>query len=230
MSHKRSKNDEDMPLKRDGHMREDNGISHGKLDLTEFSAEEKVRSALIRTQEKMNDVGEIRLLIDQDPAYKIAREKAVEYLSYRPRSSGKVREKLISKEHDATMATQVVADLVRDGYIDDYKIAIQLIKERSGQKAESYRLLYQRLLVAGIPKDTATKAVAEAKEETAEILLLAAFLKHKFRKQLLRLRDETIAFEEVQDIRIKIIKTAERRGFSITDVRSLLRRWFPDML
>ncbi len=190
------------------------------------STEERVKDALSQVREVLKQPSEISSILNPDPDYTRGRELAIAYLSYRPRSSGKVRDKIIAKGIDRHTADEVIRSLIRDGYIDDKKVAAALLRERRGRKAESYRIAIQRLMTNGVPKDIAVEVIGQIAEEMPEIKLLADYLKTKFRKELIYLRDGNPSLEEVKALQIKLIRASEQRGFLYSDAQKLLSAWF----
>lgn len=189
------------------------------------SANERVKDALNKVQASLESAGAVSELIRQDPEYRRARELAIVYLSYGPKSSGKVRDKLIDKQVDPEMAQQVTSTLIRDAYIDDRRIARQLLSERRTKKAEGYRKAEQRLISNGIPRYIAVEIIEEEREAYPEINLLAAFLKSKFKKELRWLRDLDSDTEEAETMRIRMIRAAQGRGFNHSDCFRLFALW-----
>lgn len=189
------------------------------------SQDERVRDALAQVKASLEMGGSVSDLLNQDPEERRAREMGIAYLSYRPRSSGKVRDKLIEKGIEPEVAKRVVNGLACDGYLDDRKIAAALLSERRSRKAEGYRKAEQRLLANGVPRYVAADAIERARTEFPEIKLLAVFLKSKFRKELLILRDQTVDREIAEAIRHKMLRSAQNRGFSIADCYRLFALW-----
>lgn len=189
------------------------------------SVDERVKDALSQVQAELEAGTSISDMMNQDPEERRARELGIAYLSYRPRSSGQVRDKLVEKGIDAQVAKRVVTHLIRDGYIDDRKIAYQLLRERRSRKAEGYRKAEQRLIAFGIPRYVAEDAIERAKLEFPEIQLLAIFLKSKFRRELRSLRDSAVDAETAEQIRTKMLRSAQNRGFMISDCFKLFNIW-----
>lgn len=190
------------------------------------SADERVKDALSLVQEALSEPSAISNLLNVDPEYRRGRELAIAYLSYRPRSSGKVRDKLLTKQIEPDIADDVISGLVRDAYLDDHKVAFALLRERRGRKAEAYRIALQRLIAGGIPKRVALEAIEKAKSETSELTLLAGFLKAKFRKDLLYMRDGSPSLDEMKAVQTKLLKAAQQRGFLYSDAQKLIDTWF----
>lgn len=192
------------------------------------SSDERVKDALSQVEEALRKPSLIGELLTEDPEYRRGRELAIAYLSYRPRSSGKVRTKLAEKNLEPEVIEQVLRSLIEDGYLDDKLVAEALLRERRGRKAEGYQRAWQRLIAAGIPVWQAAESVAKMEEDVPELHLLAGFLKSKYRKELLRLRDGSPSREERRDLENRLMRAAEGRGFRYSDVSRLLRTWFED--
>ena len=113
-----------------------------------------------------------------------ARSLAVSYIGISHKSSGRVRDYLIRKEVAEDISDNVVSSLVKDGYIEDWRIARNLISSRNGRKAEGRRALQQRLYNAGISKEAVIAACDIMPEDNVSILeLFDAKLMPDLRKQ-----------------------------------------------
>ncbi len=88
-----------------------------------------------------------------DETFRDARALAISHIGISQKSSGRVRDYLSRKGIQEETADSVVRSLISDGYIDDLRIARNLIKSRSGRKAEGRRALEQRLYHAGISRE-----------------------------------------------------------------------------
>lgn len=78
------------------------------------------------------------------------RYSAISYIGIAHKSTGQVRSYLKRKGHEGAGVESVIQDLVRDGYVDDVRVARAMIRQRTGSKAEAKRMLRRRLLAAGI--------------------------------------------------------------------------------
>ncbi len=199
---------------------DDNGILNP-------SPKERVQDALFHVKKALNETSIIDEIVNIDPEVRRAREAAIAYLSYGPKSSGKVRDKLLQKGFDKDLSWQTTRDLVREGYIDDSAVAKKYLSERTGSKAEGYKLAKKRLIAFGIPTDIAEDTVIHAAKEVPEILLLAQYLRARYKKELILLRDgdKELDREHLHKVKAKLFRAAERKGFSYHDAKSLFEQW-----
>ena len=110
--------------------------------------------------------------------YTAARAIAISYIGISQKTSGRVRDKLLSKEVKRDIAEEVVSVLIQDGYIDDLRVAKSIIRQRVDGTAESIKKLTMRLLSVGISRESAYEAVEfmVPDEETIEQLIAARIL------------------------------------------------------
>jgi len=121
-------------------------------------------------------------LIDSVPE---ARSLAISYIGISHKSSGRVSDYLSRKDVSGEIAGYVVSALIEDGYIDDMRIARSLIQSRRGRKAEGRRALQQRMLQAGISRETVDSAYEVMPEDSVSILeLFEERLMPDLRKQI----------------------------------------------
>lgn len=109
---------------------DDNGILNP-------SPKERVQDALFHVKKALNETSIIDEIVNIDPEVRRAREAAIAYLSYGPKSSGKVRDKLLQKGFDKDLSWQTTRDLVREGYIDDSAVAKNTLVSARDQKLKA---------------------------------------------------------------------------------------------
>ncbi len=98
---------------------------------------------------------------DRDIKLLNARSDAVAFISSGRRSSGKVRNKLLSKGYSHEIVSQVIEELISERRIDDEAYALSYIKSRTGSRVMSASALRSRLILSGVPYDTAVRMVEE---------------------------------------------------------------------
>ena len=135
-----------------------------------------------------------------------AYDRALNYLSYRPRSTREVSIYLKRKGFDEETIELVVERLTRAGLLDDPGFATYWVADRSQFSPRGSRALRQELRLKGIERDT-VEAALEGNDEVA--LAVAAG-----RKKLRLLHNL-----EEQDFRSRMRGFLLRRGFSESDTR-----------
>ncbi len=143
---------------------------------------------------------EITLLQAQDQISK-AIERAVRFLSYRPRSVAEVRRNLTEKQIPETVIDAAVERLSNLGYLDDQAFATYWVENRNTFKPLSERALRYELRQKGVGRADIDAAVAHLDED--ETALRAA------QTQIHRLRGKT-----EEQFRNKISAFLQRRGFA----------------
>jgi regulatory protein len=150
---------------------------------------------------------EIAMLQAQGEVSK-AVERAVRFLSYRPRSIAEVRRNLAEKQTPAAVIDAAVERLNSLGYLDDRAFAAFWVENRSTFKPLSQRALRYELRQKGVARADIDAALAHLDEE--ETALQAA------RTQIRRLRRRT------QDqFRAKMSAFLQRRGFGYSVIESV---------
>lgn len=115
-------------------------------------------------------------------------------------SSGKIRDYLINKGFTANTAAIAVEELISRKYIDDRRAGRKVLLLRTGTKQESKKGIYNRLLSAGIASDIARDLTNSL--DSDDITCKELFASHG------------IDSDSSEEEKIKMIKTALRRGYS----------------
>ncbi|MGN6359145.1 MAG: RecX family transcriptional regulator [Thermomicrobiales bacterium] len=129
-------------------------------------------------------------------------DKALAFLTVRPRSIREVRDRLAKKDIPPSVIDAVIARLAGWGYIGDEGFARYWIENRGSNQPRGKRLLRQELWQKGVARETEDQALADtALDEDADALALA-------RKRLPQLR----ALDE-PSLRRRIGAYLLRRGY-----------------
>ncbi len=99
--------------------------------------------------------GEVR-----DHAYLRAKEAALRFLAYRPRSESEVRQRL-SRRHGSQAIDQVITTLRQQGYLHDASFARQWRNQRERQRPRGQRALRQELLRLGVSAEVVKEALED---------------------------------------------------------------------
>jgi regulatory protein len=97
----------------------------------------------------------------------VALQKALNFLSYRPRSEKEVRQNLkIKHDIDEGIIDQIIERLKRGGLVDDENFAELWVENRSEFRPRGSHALRMELRQKGISEQTISDALAEIDEET----------------------------------------------------------------
>jgi regulatory protein len=148
-----------------------------------------------------------------------ASNKALRYLSYRPRSKQEVRDKLLKEGYSPGLVTAVLARLESINYINDANFARQWIESRLRSKPCGRWLLQQELSAKGIDSaltETLLSAVLDRDQE----LELA--------RDALRKKIPGLAGTVPDQSKPKLGQFLQRRGFAYPIIRQVLSETLGD--
>jgi regulatory protein len=92
--------------------------------------------------------------MDEEKDFQRAKELAINYISYRPRSSNEVKSHLIHKGYPLPMAYRVVDYLTQAHYLDDSEFAQKWYLSRLQKGGYGPFLIRNELMTKGIPSET----------------------------------------------------------------------------
>jgi len=147
---------------------------------------------------------------------KKAKERAINFLSYRDRSEKEMRTKLKQVGFEEKIIDLVVEDLKRLKLIDDEKFALTFARNKLITRPMGEYLIKQELVQKGISKDLIEQTIEEIYEKKDQ-LNIALELAHK-RKKLVTNLDELKAKKRVSDFLL-------RRGFNWGIVSQVIEQW-----
>jgi len=111
----------------------------------------------------------IKELQGQD-SVEVALQRALNYLSYRPRSEKEVRQNLkIKHEVPTGIIDQIIERLERGGLVDDQKFAELWVENRSEFRPRGSHALRMELRQKGIEEDTIAEVLEEIDEQNLAI-------------------------------------------------------------
>lgn len=102
--------------------------------------------------------------LQQQSTIEAVKEKALSFLSYRPRSSAEVIQNLTAKQIEPNIIEQVVAWLTQNGALDDMAFARYWVDQRETFKPRSSWALRQELRQKGVDQSVIDEAVSEIDE------------------------------------------------------------------
>ena len=91
--------------------------------------------------------------MDEERDFQRAKELAINYISYRPRSSKEVKSHLIQKGYSFHLVAQVVNYLMEYNYLNDQEFARKWYLSRLNKGGYGPLLIYKELITKGISPD-----------------------------------------------------------------------------
>lgn len=169
-----------------------------------FSEGELLNSGL-RTGLEFDEAGlaELKDRAVQDKAY----DRALNRISYRPRSEWEIRDYLKRKDTPEEVVDTIVARLKKHKYLDDQDFARRWVANRRLLKSTSKHRLSQELRQKRVADDIIQQVLSD--DETDEQQVLRELIERK-RKQL-----------KYQD-NLKLMQYLSRQGFSYDDIKSVI--------
>lgn len=147
---------------------------------------------------------------DSDPKKLLERyERQCARMEY---CSGDVRRKALKAlGGDAEVADQIVASLVKDGFIDDRRYAGAFVREKSSLQGWGEAKLRYMLAAKGIPREVIADALTEIDPEKASAKL----------EKLLQAKARTLEGDPA--FRLKLLKFGLSRGYDYDTVDAAIR-------
>lgn len=158
----------------------------------------RIVAAWLKTGQELSDEKIAELKAQDD--VEIALQRALNFLSYRPRSEKEVRQNLKKHKYHEGVIDEIIERLKRGGLVNDESFAGLWVENRSEFRPRGARMLRSELHQKGIPDDVISGAVADLDETS--LAIKAA------RKKARRYRDL-----EWDDFRKKMYGFLARRGF-----------------
>lgn len=172
-----------------------------------------IEAARLRVGQVLSDE-DIARLRQRDTAERAA-ERALDLLSYRPRSEAEIRERL-AERYDAETAGEVLERLRRSGLVDDREFARYWVQNRFQYNPRGAMALRQELYQKGVDESAIEEALAEYDEEEA-----AARAAETARRKLRGLSPELF--------RRRLTDYLLRRGFPYGVVRAVVQQALADI-
>lgn len=171
-----------------------------------------VEAARLRVGQVLSDE-DIARLRQRDTAERAA-ERALDLLSYRPRSEAEIRERL-TERYDPETAAEVLERLRRSGLVDDREFARYWVQSRLQHNPRGVVALRQELYQKGVDESAIEEALAEYDEEEA-----AARAAETARRKLRGLPPDVF--------RRRLTDYLLRRGFSSGVARTVVQQVLAD--
>lgn len=171
-----------------------------------------VEAARLRVGQVLSDE-DIARLRQRDAAERAA-ERALDLLSYRPRSEAEIRERL-AERYDPETTAEVLERLRRSGLVDDREFARYWVQSRLQHNPRGAVALRQELYQKGVDESAIEEALAEYDEGDA-----AARAAETARRKLRGLPPDVF--------RRRLTDYLLRRGFSYGIVRTVVQQVLAD--
>lgn len=171
-----------------------------------------LEAARLKVGQQLTDA-EIAALRATDATAK-AYDRAVQFLSIRPRSSVEVRRRLQQAEVDAETVEAVITRLTEQGYLNDAEFARYWVENRQLFRPKGEQALRQELRQAGVDNEIIQQSLEGL--DTSEAAYAAARSKAE--------RLKTLAKEDPQAFKQKLGNFLLRRGFNYDIVREITKR------
>jgi len=159
---------------------------------------------------------EITLLTHED-AINQAVNRAIDFLSYRPRSSEEVRQNLVKKDIPETVVSIAMERVQNLGYLDDMAFARFWIENRDTFKPRAPRALRFELRQKGIGDDILDPLFEEILDVEDSAYRVAV-------KQIRQYKGKTR-----QEFKQKLSGKLQRRGFDYGIIKDVIQRLFEEL-
>jgi regulatory protein len=147
-----------------------------------------------------------------------AKEIALNYISYRPRTRMEIADRLRRSRFPATVIDETVRACERNNLINDSEFAQSLTRDTMRKKAVGKNVLRQKLLQKGIHLKLANEVLEQlCSEETEREAARRALLK--------KMKSSKLASNQLSDrkIKSKLYGFLMRQGFSADVIHNILR-------
>lgn len=150
-----------------------------------------------------------------------AKQIALNYISYRPRSAREVTDHLVKKGFTRELAQKVTRHLQSLKYIDDAEFARVFVRDRLKRRPSGYSMLRHALISKGISPPIAEKVL---KEYVSDDKQLEAAM--QLAEKRLRVKSEEAGRADRMKEQNRIFNYLLRRGFSTEIARKTVRSLF----
>lgn len=159
--------------------------------------------------------------VGDDAALSAARAIAYSFLARRDYAEAELRQRLLRRGVDETVAEQVLTELSDAGYVNDSRFASAWVAARGTGKGLGRRRLRQELRQKGISQDEGEAALAEYDADTE----LATAIETAARR--LRQYPPAATADEAARQRHRLAQFLQRRGFDWETTKTAVNRVFP---
>lgn len=175
----------------------------------------ELEAAQLRTGQQLSEE-EIAALRSQDDIRR-AIDAAVRFLSYRPRSTHEVHQKLLEKDFSEAAVQEAIGRLQRLKYLDDETFARFWIEDRMRNRPRGQQALRYELRQKGIADSLIAELLETMVDEVQGAYDAAAS------------RMRRMAGRTPQEVKQKVGAFLQRRGFSYDAIRQALERHMQEL-
>jgi regulatory protein len=147
----------------------------------------------------------------------VSYQKALHFISYRPRATAEVQKKLVDKGFSEPVVVETLERLQRNGLLNDAQFAQAWVENRMTFRPRSRRVMAFELRQKGLVDETIDQALGEQVDE--ESLAYQAGQRQARR----------LAGLEPREFRVKLGAFLGRRGFSYDVVRPVVDRLWAEL-
>jgi regulatory protein len=144
-----------------------------------------------------------------------AKQAALNYLSYRPRTVEELRNQLLTKGFEVDVCSEITFQMQQQGYLDDEEYAKQWVRERKHSRPRGKYLLRQELVRRGIDKDIVDEVIDQELSPDEAIQMIKSLIDKKYRN---------VRFSDYHELKMKMIPFLQRKGFSFDLILSVLEK------
>lgn len=156
-----------------------------------------------------------RVIADVEKARKRTFDRAVNLLTFKPRSIKELRERLLEKDWtNGAIVEDVIKTLETYGYLNDEQFAKDFAASKLRQKPVGKHVLRQKLIQKKLDKETIDDAIEKTFENTSEEEIIDLAIEKR-----LRLKGKPATREDAK----KFYDFLLRQGFSYDLVRDKMR-------
>ncbi len=145
-----------------------------------------------------------------------AKQCALNYISYRPRSSQEVRTHLFRKGYPANIVDEIIHSLKESKYIDDVQFALLYLQDQRNKRPQGKNMLWKKMLAKGIDPDIVERTLRTTITQEQEIAQAKILISKKLRASL---NNKNISTMKRYN---KLYQLLRRRGFSPDIIRIVL--------
>ena len=167
-----------------------------------------VEAARLHVGETLTDEEIVELKMKD--AVERAHERALNYLSYRPRSEAEVRRNLRDKDVESAVIDAVIGRLTRSGLLDDREFARYWVDNRAQFNPRGLRGLQHELRQKGVSRDVIDDALASFDVDAAA-------------RKVAEEGARRLSQAAPRDFRRKLQAYMARRGFSYAVIKPLVQ-------
>ncbi len=138
-----------------------------------------------------------------------AKSVAVNYLSYRQRSSKEIRDHLMRKGFERELCDKIINNLQSTGMINDREFARSFVKDRLLRKPAGFALFRQQLAAKGIAPDAAEQVLEELVSPQYQQKAALELVKRR-----MRLAHHSLSKLDAEKRKKRLVDFLLRRGFS----------------